>query len=529
MGSEIVYKRQARKISYGFVETWFKRACLWCVSTSKYWLENRHDACYQHDGIVGNYTHKDAVGTALFLRDEVLLENNYPQDDVSEAHCFFTAKDNSPTMISPLSVTSSGDRRYIMDTGTAEHIEGEDMESLKDFKTHKLNSKIRLAAAGGVLEVDTAICRPSPTLGVDLDRLCVPGSPLASSIGKLCIEHGFAFWWPWGSYRPVLINTDGVEIPFEVENFVPFLTEYGERCLAYPQMSLSALLPAPAGKEPSQKEQDLRAAATSKEHLLLHLPKNPFCDTCNRAKARACTHRKQNPETTTTATLTAFGEWLTGDHLILYSDDDMGVNNETTGLLIMDAFTKFLGFYPNTSREAEEHIISMKEFVGTDRVGQFYSDGSCELNAAATALKWLHPTGRPHQPQTNCKIEGQVGLLKPAVRCSLLQAGLRYKWWPLACAHYTMTRNIVLDPMSPPDPREKTPWERRFGTPFIGQVHPFGALVRYRPYGPQLKALPAFHPGTLEGLFLGWRLHPCLLYTSPSPRDLSTSRMPSSA
>ena len=25
------------------------------------------------------------------------------------------------------------------------------------------------------------------------------------------------------------------------------------------------------------------------------------------------------------------------------------------------------------------------------------------------------------------------------------------------------------------------------------------------------------------------RIHPCLLYTSPSPRDLSTSRMPSSA
>ena len=29
--------------------------------------------------------------------------------------------------------------------------------------------------------------------------------------------------------------------------------------------------------------------------------------------------------------------------------------------------------------------------------------------------------------------------------------------------------------------------------------------------------------------FPGWRYHPCLLYTSPSPRDLSTSRMPSSA
>ena len=39
--------------------------------------------------------------------------------------------------------------------------------------------------------------------------------------------------------------------------------------------------------------------------------------------------------------------------------------------------------------------------------------------------------------------------------------------------------------------------------------------------------------GALNASFLAQALfdpiHPCLLYTSPSPRDLSTSRMPSSA
>ena len=39
--------------------------------------------------------------------------------------------------------------------------------------------------------------------------------------------------------------------------------------------------------------------------------------------------------------------------------------------------------------------------------------------------------------------------------------------------------------------------------------------------------LPPRHDGSLrEGFDFGF---PCLLYTSPSPRDLSTSRMPSSA
>ena len=46
---------------------------------------------------------------------------------------------------------------------------------------------------------------------------------------------------------------------------------------------------------------------------------------------------------------------------------------------------------------------------------------------------------------------------------------------------------------------------------------------------PQVKALADEH----EHIFASVGVHPCykdcLLYTSPSPRDLSTSRMPSSA
>ena len=45
------------------------------------------------------------------------------------------------------------------------------------------------------------------------------------------------------------------------------------------------------------------------------------------------------------------------------------------------------------------------------------------------------------------------------------------------------------------------------------------------------KRLPCFINGWMDSFALPvWRVYsPCLLYTSPSPRDLSTSRMPSSA
>ena len=44
-----------------------------------------------------------------------------------------------------------------------------------------------------------------------------------------------------------------------------------------------------------------------------------------------------------------------------------------------------------------------------------------------------------------------------------------------------------------------------------------------------LLLLPLAFAGALQPVLLGQAVSVCLLYTSPSPRDLSTSRMPSSA
>eukprot|EP00972_Heterocapsa_arctica_P003360 500306-Heterocapsa_arctica.AAC.1 len=44
------------------------------------------------------------------------------------------------------------------------------------------------------------------------------------SIGKRCVTEGYAFHWLPGA-APFFVKPDGTHIPFEVENFVPFLTE----------------------------------------------------------------------------------------------------------------------------------------------------------------------------------------------------------------------------------------------------------------------------------------------------------------
>ena len=71
----------------------------------------------------------------------------------------------------------------------------------------------------------------------------------------------------------------------------------------------------------------------------------------------------------------------------------------------------------------------------------------------------------------------------------------------------------------------------------LGQIMPAEPTARVfeQGYTPHLSALGARHPVT-AGLDADWPSHPgsdlpgcCLLYTSPSPRDRTRSRMPSSA
>ena len=61
----------------------------------------------------------------------------------------------------------------------------------------------------------------------------------------------------------------------------------------------------------------------------------------------------------------------------------------------------------------------------------------------------------------------------------------------------------------------------------VGAVVIFAGIVRDTADNPELQAMTLEHyPGMTEKEIESIT---CLLYTSPSPRDLSTSRMPSSA
>ena len=88
-------------------------------------------------------------------------------------------------------------------------------------------------------------------------------------------------------------------------------------------------------------------------------------------------------------------------------------------------------------------------------------------------LSWNHCTSAPHRSETN-GIAERVRRVKEGISAVLLQSGLNESWWADSMECYTYLRNVT-DLLSD----VKTPYERRFGQPFKGQIFPFGSLAEY--------------------------------------------------
>ena len=101
----------------------------------------------------------------------------------------------------------------------------------------------------------------------------------------------------------------------------------------------------PEGEVPrvSGRVQALRDEAVSKEHQLFHFPKNPFCDTCNRAKLLARrVRRKPRPDHEPDEhSASCFGEVIAADHIHVYCSPDSPStpSREYVVLCIRDKFT----------------------------------------------------------------------------------------------------------------------------------------------------------------------------------------------
>ena len=267
----------------------------------------------------------------------------------------------------------------------------------------------------------------------------------------------------------------------------------------------------PEGEAPrvSARVQVLRDEAVSKEHQLFHFPKNPFCDSCNRARllARRVRRKPWPDHEPDEHAAKCFGEVIAADHIHVYRSPGSSStpSGEYVVLCIRDKFTGLFAAHPCTDRSTESVVAALRKLVGkkvTSKTVSLLSDAAETFEAAAKELGWIHCPSLPNRFPHNSQMEREIRSFEEGVRSVFLNAGfsIRPQLWPAACKYGAMALNLTY---AAPQDKDLTRWD--FAVAYLGydDISPIkcvlGQLVFYRS-----KIGDKFAPNAAPGLFAGW-------------------------
>ena len=170
------------------------------------------------------------------------------------------------------------------------------------------------------------------------------------------------------------------------------------------------------------------------------------------------------------------GDFVSAHHKVL-SDNCESPNNHRHAVVVQDLVRPLNGpRHIRANKISQVTQRSLQKFLDPERKPKVIicSNNSLEFCKACEDLSWNHCTSSPHRSETNDIAERAVPRVKEGTSVVLLQSGINESWWADSMECYTCLRNVI-DPLSD----GKTPYERRFGQPFKGQIIPFGSLVEY--------------------------------------------------
>ena len=455
---------------------------------------------------------------------------------------------------------------WIADTGSAQDLVND--SELPDDYGYYSNNPIRMITANGESSSSKQGKVFVPKLGKTIDPYLVRSSPPVISVGMRCIDDGYDFIWRGSKGEPpYMVKPNGERIELVVRDYVPYFAN-NSKTISTPSTQPRPSIATPASDEAQQSpepdgdieiigddpmginvdlpepqpvqveevdvpdadreveppvesskgssssvhddgahkrslgEKELKEEAKSIRHMLTHIPKNPFCDICTRAKMFKPPSRAVGGSTKVKAE--KFGDHITADFIVTRDEDELGIDDEKSALVVKDIATGFMYVYPNARRTTNAAILAIKHFVGhEDKIGVFYSDNAPELISAMKILQCRHVLSRDHISKSNAQAERAVRSVLEGTRVNLLQAGLNHWHWPHAARHWCFMQNVIATG------GDKSPWELRFGSRFDGPLIPFGCLIDYW-NGPRKKNKEGlrFDPTSSPGLFLGYAIHP---------------------
>jgi len=440
---------------------------------------------------------------------------------------------------------------WIADTGSS--VDAIDVRNIsaKGMKMKsRLDKTVTFQTAAGLTKVDSCMNLHSDTLGGEIQAMILKDTPDVLSIGKRCVEQGFAFHWNSGE-SPYILRPDGGRVDCFVENNIPYVIEpTGVACpISYGNSSSSSghanacddgntqpakettvelegtNLNVPGHMEQNTHDKDsvvelgqpnthddvplMKIEATSLHHLLTHTPKNPYCQSCQRAKMQRKPHKSKKIPISERMQAHAFGDLITGDHIVTIDKMDRSIDGKRDAVVIYDVATLYLDCFPTGSRSAEETLQALNHFIGPkEKVTMFYSDAARELNSAAKTLGICNSQSTPGRPESNGLAESKVRKVLQGTRTIMEHAGLDPSYWSYACKHFCFCHNHSkhwIKGVERQEPIKGRILPDNFSLPVL---YPFGCLVDFLPSPIFLRRFPKWGSKAQPGILLSYVTKP---------------------
>ena len=249
------------------------------------------------------------------------------------------------------------------------------------------------------------------------------------------------------------------------------------------------------------KRGTLKNEARSKLHLLTHRYKNPYCESCVRAKMK---HRKTF-RGAFQRKLTKFGDLITFDYVDNRRIAEQDYGDDKTIFVIRDRYTGMLQSYPSARKDTDAVIRAVKQFMGRRKIREAYSDDAPQFDKAMKALKIPMDTSLAGKTKHNSLAERTNQFVLVATTTCLLEAGIPPCFWMYAIRCVSHLLNIE------PNDDEVSSWCKLHGEEFKGKMIPFGALVYFKPSDARAREQQhKFDPMCIPGVFAGYSLGPGL-------------------
>ena len=452
----------------------------------------------------------------------------------SESACLATANWNAETTAIEWIADSGASRslcsvRALQEQGLPEDVI---QQSLQQEDTLKFQT------GNGTTESTHSISIHGHQFGTH-DHRVLEDCPIARSLAEI-VDSGKPFIWmpnqlPYfvENVKDISVRCKGKTLVAErLDDGVPVFKEIIQlhsTASAFPVSSSSAPRP-DKGKEPATgssvpvrapeladeseeeaggREEELLRESMSLRHRLCHMPKNPFCETCRRARMykRRTVRTRADPLTDRgmLPSVDAFGQRLASDFIVVSKTSDGA--NESYVQVIRDEYSGYLNAYPSSKHSAETVARHLLAFLGpyyhSTPMIVCKSDNAGEFSSACSTLGFTHEPTLAKRFPDNSTLEREIRTLEEITRSVHVGAGFHiYRdLWQHSVAYAAVVFN-AFHPKEDADGVAHNRFELATGVPFLGQQLILGQLVYAR---KDRIDRHKFEASASPALFAGWR------------------------